>query len=186
MIDDKKIVELFFNRSEKAIIELDTKYGKLCKKLSYNILNNQQDTEECVNDAYLGVWNTIPPKRPDSLQAYICKIVRNLSLKQYYKNNAVKRGSIHEIAMQEIEAYLPAAITVEEEIAAKDLAHIIESFLDSLTVENRVVFMLRYAYSDSYADIAKRVGLSEKTVSVRLTRMRKQLKSYLNEREVYV
>lgn len=186
MIDDKKIVELFFTRSEIAITELDTKYGKLCQKLSYSILNNHQDTEECVNDAYLGVWNTIPPKRPDSLQAYICKIVRNLSLKQYYKNTAVKRGSIHEVAMQEIEAYLPSATTVEEEIAAKDLAHIIESFLDCLTVENRVVFMLRYAYSDTYADIAKCVGLSEKTVSVRLTRMRKQLKSYLNEREVYV
>lgn len=186
MIDDNKIVELFFNRSEKAIIELDTKYGKLCHKLSYNILNNQEDTEECVNDAYLGAWNTIPPQRPVSLQAYVCKIVRNLSLKRYYINNAVKRGSVHEVAMQEIEAYLPAATTVEEEIAAKDLADIIESFLDNLTAENRVIFMLRYAYSDAYADIAQKVGLSEKTVSVRLARIRKQLKAYLCEREVYV
>lgn len=85
MIDDERIIELFFARSEKAIAELDIKYGKLCHKLSHNILNNRQDAEECVNDAYLGAWNTIPPAKPIPLQAYVCKIVRNISLRLYYR-----------------------------------------------------------------------------------------------------
>ena len=85
MIEDEKIIELFFERSEQGIRELDIKYGKVCHKLSNNIVNNRQDAEECVNDAYLGAWNAIPPVRPNPLLTYICKIVRNISLKIYYK-----------------------------------------------------------------------------------------------------
>ena len=186
MVDDEKIIDLFFQRSEQAIRELDTKYGKACHALSYNIVNDKQDAEECVNDAYLGAWNTIPPTKPNSLQAYICKIVRNISLKLYYKKGAAKRSSAYEVAMQELEPYLSAPDTVEAEIEAKELAHIIESFLDTLTIENRVIFMLRYAYLDAYSDIASRVGLSEKNVSVRLTRMRQKMKQYLIERGVFL
>ena len=186
LASDEEILELFFARAESAITELNRKYGKLCHKLSYHILNNRQDTEECVNHAYLGVWNAIPPLRPHSLQAYICKIVRNLSLKRYYENHAAKRGGVYQAALQELEAYLPAPVTVEEEIAAKDLARYIEEFMAGLTGENRVIFMLRYAYADTYAEIARRVGLPVKTISVRLARMRKRLKTYLLEREVFV
>ena len=81
MIDDEKIIEMFFERSEQGIRELDIKYGKICHNLSYNIVNNRQDAEECVNDAYLGAWNAIPPVRPNPLLSYIVKIVRNISLK---------------------------------------------------------------------------------------------------------
>ena len=186
MVDDEKIIDLFFQRSEQAIRELDTKYGKACHTLSYNIVNDKQDAEECVNDAYLGAWNTIPPTKPNSLQAYICKIVRNISLKLYYRKGAAKRDSAYEVAMQELEPYLAAPDTVETEIETKELAKIIESFLDTLTVENRVIFMRRYAYLDTYSDIAARVGLSEKNVSVRLTRMRQKMKEYLIEREVFI
>ena len=84
MTDDEKIIELFFNRSEQAIRELDNRYGKICPNLSYNIVNNRQDAEECVNDAYLGTWNTIPPVKPNPLLAYVLKIVRNTSLKVYW------------------------------------------------------------------------------------------------------
>lgn len=108
MMEDIRIIELFFERDQQAIQELDTKYGKVCHKLSYNIVNNRYDAEECVNDAYLGAWNTIPPTKPQSLQAYICKIVRNISLKLLYRNEAAKRKSVCEVAMQEMEAYLPA------------------------------------------------------------------------------
>lgn len=118
---DTRIIELFFERDQQAIQELDTKYGKVCHKLSYNIVNNRYDAEECVNDAYLGAWNTIPPTKPQSLQAYICKIVRNISLKLLYRNEAAKRKSVCEVAMQEMEAYLPAQNTVEAEIEAKEL-----------------------------------------------------------------
>lgn len=184
MISDEKIIELFFARSEQAIRELDIKYGKVFHKLSYCIVNNEQDAEECVNDAYLGAWNAIPPARPDPLQAYICKIVRNLSLKLYYRKNAAKRGSVYEVAIEELENYLSVPNTVEAEIEAGELVHIIESFLDILTVENRVIFMRRYAYLDTYSDIAVRMGLSEKNVSVRLTRIRRKMKQYLMERGV--
>lgn len=183
-MEDEKIVALFFARSEQAIRELDTKYGRVCQKLSYNIVNNRQDAEECVNDAYFGAWNAIPPTKPEPLLAYICKIVRNTSLKLYYYKGAAKRNSVYEVAMQELEEYLSAPDTVETEIEAGELAGIIESFLETLTVENRVIFMRRYAYMDTYSDIAARVGLTEKTVSVRLTRMRKRMKQYLMEREV--
>lgn len=186
MEEGEKIIELFFERSEQAIRELDIKYGKVCHKLSYNIVNSRQDAEECVNDAYLGAWNAIPPTRPNPLLTYLCKIVRNISLKIYYRKEAAKRNSIYTIAMQEIETCLSDQKTVETEIEARELAHIIENFLDTLTVENRVIFMRRYWFSDNYKDIAKYVGLTEKNISVRLTRIRRKMKEYLMEREAFI
>lgn len=165
---------------------MDIKYGRVCHRLSFNILNSQRDAEECVNDAYLGAWNAIPPAKPNPLQAYICKIVRNISLNLYYRKEAAKRNSVYDVAIQELEAYLSAPSTVETEIEARELARIIENFLDTLTVENRVIFMRRYWFYDSYKDIAERVGLTEKIVSVRLTRTRQKMKKYLIEREVFV
>ena len=185
-MEDEKIIELFFERSERAIRELDNKYGKICNKLSYHILNDRQDAEECVNDAYLGAWNAIPPARPDPLLSYIVKIVRNTSLNAYWKKGAAKRSSIFTVAMQEMEDCIAAPQTVEDEVEAKELARIIEDFLDTLTAKERVIFMRRYAYADSYADIAKRAGISEKNVSVRLTLIRQKMKQYLIEREVFV
>jgi len=91
---DEKIIELFFERSEQAIKELDERYGRICQSVSYGILGNRQDAEECVNDAYLGVWNAIPPAKPNPLLTFVCKIVRNLSLKRYEQNTAIKRNSI--------------------------------------------------------------------------------------------
>ena len=184
MIDDIRIIELFFERSEQAIRELDVKYGKLCHQLAYNVLNSQLDAEECVNDAYLGAWNTIPPARPSPLRAYICKIVRTLSLKLYYKNEALKRNSAHDAALQELEPHLSAPDLVEREIESRELTREIERFLDTLSEENCLIFMRRYWFSDTHAEIAKRIGISEKNVSVRLTRIRKELKRYLMEREV--
>ena len=186
MIEDEKIIELFFVRSEQGIRELDIKYGKVFHKLSYNILNSRQDAEECVNDAYLGAWNAIPPAKPSPLLAFICKIVRNISLKIHYRKGAAKRNSTYTIAMEEIEACIADPNTVEAEIEARELARIMESFLDTLTVENRVIFMRRYWFSDSCKDIAEFVGLTEKNISVRLTRIRQKMKNYLAEREVFV
>ena len=186
MIEDEKIIEMFFGRSEQGIRELDIKYGKVFRKLSYNIVNSRQDAEECVNDAYLGAWNAIPPAKPDPLLAYICRIVRNISLNIYYRKEAAKRSSTYTIAMEEIEACAADPNTVEAEIEARELARIIESFLDTLTAPNRVIFMRRYWFSDSCKDIAEFVGLSEKNISVRLTRIRQKMKSYLAEREVFV
>ena len=185
-MEDAGIIELFFERSEQGIRELDIKYGKACRKLSYNIVNDRQDAEECVNDAYLGAWNAIPPVRPNPLLSYIVKIVRNISLKIYWRKEAAKRSGHYTIALEEIEGCIADQKTVEDEIEARELARIIEDFLDTLTVENRVIFMRRYWFSDSYKNIAELVGLSEKNISVRLTRIREKMKQYLIEREVFV
>lgn len=183
---DEKIIELFFERSEQAIKEVDIKYGRVCHNISYNILHDRMDAEECVNDTYLGAWNAIPPAQPNPLLTYICKIVRNISLKIYYRKEAAKRNSTYDVAMEELEAYLSSPNTVEAEVEAKELARIIESFLDTLSVENRVIFLRRYWFSDTYSDIAQRVGLTEKNVSVRLTRTRSKMREYLLERGVLV
>ena len=185
-MNDERIIELFFERSEQAIKELDKKYGRVCHTVSYNVLNNRQDAEECVNDAYLGTWNAIPPAKPNPLLAFVCKIVRNISLKRYEQNTAAKRNSYYDVAMEELEDCLASTTTIEEEIAERELTEIIESFLDSLSKESRVIFLRRYWFSDTYADIAKQVGFTEKNVSVRLTRIRKELREYLLEREVLV
>ena len=184
-MDDEKIIELFFARSELAVAELDTKYGGACRRLSYNILNDDRDAEECVNDAYLGTWNTIPPQRPNPLLSFVCRIVRNLSIKRYHANRAKKRSCEYEAAMSEIGDLAPGE-SAQDVLEARELARMIEQCLDGLTAENRVIFMRRYWFSDDYAAIAARVGLSEKNVSVRLVRLRRQLRDYLARREVYI
>ena len=186
MTEDEKIIELLFERSEQALRELDVKYGRVCRRLSLNIVNCPQDAEECVNDAYLGVWNAVPPARPSPLLTFLCKIVRNISLNAYWRNEAVKRGGHYKIAMEEIEACTAASNTVEAEVDAKELAHIIEEFLETLSAENRVIFMRRYWFSDNYGEIAERVGLTEKNVSVRLTRIRQKMREYLIKRGVFI
>lgn len=184
-MDDERIIALFFERSEQAIGELDSKYGALCHSCSYNIVNSRQDAEECVNDAYLGAWNAIPPARPAPLLPYVLKIVRNVSLKFYWRRQAAKRGGNYTVALEELEGCLADRNTVEGEMETRELARTIEAFLDTLSLENRVIFLRRYWFCDSYRDIAGRMGLSEKTVSVRLTRIRGKLKQYLTEREVF-
>lgn len=186
MLEDEAILEMFLRRSEEAIQELDNKYGKVCYKISYNIVNNRQDVEECMNDAYLGVWNTIPPKRPDSLLSYVCKIVRNLSLKMYYKKGAVKRSSHYTIAMEEIKDCIADWKTVEGEMETREFLHMIEDFLDTLTVENRVIFIRRYWFSNSCKEIGEHMGFTEKNISVRLTRIRRKMKEYLRQRGTWI
>ena len=185
-MDDEKIISLFFSRSEQAICELDTKYGSICRRVSCNILSDSRDAEECVNDAYLGTWNAIPPQRPNPLLAFVCKIVRRYSIMRYRQNTALKRNCPYETALSEIEETLASTASVEREIEAKELARIIEAFLDTLTERNRDIFIRRYWYMDSYAEIAKQSGLTEKNVSVCLTRIRKQLREYLISKEVLV
>lgn len=179
---DEEIIELFFERSEKALEELEAKYGKICLQTSYNILGNYSDAEECVNDSYLGVWNAIPPTRPDPLLTYVLKIVRNLSLNCYHKNAAKKRNSAYDLAVEELSDFLASPESVESIMESKELVAAIEGFLDSLKTRDRVVFIRRYWFYDSYEQIASRVGISAKNVSVKLTRLRRQLRVYLEER----
>lgn len=185
-MEDTQIIELFFARDQLAITELAAKYGGVCHKLACQILNNRLDAEECVNDAYLGTWNAIPPARPNPLLTFLCRIVRNLSIKRYHENAALKRNSSYDVALSEVERDVIAPDTVEGALDAEALARLIEGFLDSLTLVNRVIFMRRYWFADSYEDIARRVGLTEKNVSVRLTRLRRQLRQQLVREGVLV
>ena len=184
MTEDESIIGMFFARSEQALQETEKRYGKLCRSLALNILGDQRDAEECVNDALLGAWHAIPPARPASLQAYLCKIVRNTALNRRQHQSAAKRDSTHDLALQELEGCLTAPDDVGAAVEAKELAGIIGTFLDQLPQEDRVIFVRRYVFFDRYATIAKQVGMTEKNVSVRLIRIRKRLKEYLAEREV--
>lgn len=181
---DEEIIGLFFERSEEALKELSLKYGKICLQTSYNILGNHHDAEECVNDSYLGAWNSIPPVKPNPLLTYVLKIVRNISVNRYHQNHALKRNSSYDLAVDELSEILPSSDSVESISDANELTGIIEAFLDSLDRLNRVIFVRRYWFCDNYNQISKAVGISEKNVSVKLTRLRKQLKIYLEERGI--
>lgn len=178
-LDDRKIIELFFERSEQAIVELSNKYGSVCTKVAFNILNNKQDTEECVNDAYLGTWNTVPPQNPNPLLSYVCRIVRNLAIKRYHANTAAKRNSIYDVALDELENCFPSFASVEYEFSAMETARMIDAFLKTLDQKNRIMFVRRYWHSDSIDDLAKLFYTSNHNISVRLSRTREKLKKYL-------
>ena len=180
-MDDSQIIELFFERSEQAIIELSDKYGPVCRKIADNILNNRLDSEECVNDAYLGIWNTIPPQKPDPLLSYVCRIVRNLAIKKYHENTAQKRNSIYDVALDEIAECIPSDSCVEDEIVAKETEEMINCFLKTLDQQSRIMFVRRYWYADSIEELAILFRKSKHYISVRLSRIRKALKQYLKK-----
>ena len=185
-MDDSKIIELFFERSEQAIVELSKKYGNTCYKIAVNILKNDSDAEECVNDTYLGAWNTIPPQKPKPLLTYICRIARNISIKRYHQNTAKKRNSYYDVALDELEACLPSSIMVQDEVSASELTSLIDDFLGGLDKTNRIMFVRRYWFSDSISDIATRFNLSKHAVTVRLSRTRERLRQYLIKKGVTI
>ena len=179
MLEDSKIIELFFARAEQAIVALSEKYGAACRGIAKNILKNDLDAEECVNDTYLAAWNTIPPQRPEPLRAYMFRIVRNIAIAKYHGNTAKKRNSHYDVALEELERCLTAPTTVEQEIEEAELSRLLDRFLDALDQESRIMFVRRYWYSDSIQDIAARFHISSNNASVRLSRIRKKLKMYL-------
>lgn len=179
-MDDKQIIRLFFERSEQAITELSQKYGALCLQLADNILNDHQAAEECVNDAYLGAWNSIPPQTPDPLRAYICRIVRNHSLKKLRANTALKRGSQFEVSLSELEDCISGS-SLDEQLAVSELTAQINAFLSALPRDDRVMFVKRYWFSESLSEIADTFAITENNASVRLSRIRGKLHQHLKE-----
>lgn len=176
---DQQIVALFFERSEQAIVELSGKYGAAVRGIAMNILRNSQDAEECANDTYLKVWNCIPPKRPEHLGAYTCRIARNLSLNRYHAAIAQKRNSQYDAALDELEETVPALETVESQYDAKELSGYINRFLKELTYNDRYMFVRRYWFGESVGQIAENMGVKSHSVSVRLFRIRQRLQDYL-------
>ncbi len=185
-MQDSKIIDLFFERSEQAITELSLKYEKLCKKISMNILGNEEDSLECINDSYLGLWNTIPPNKPDNLKYYLCRIVRNNALKRFHSNTALKRNSFYDIALQELEECIPAENSIERELTSAEITRLIDSFLAIQKKENRIIFIRRYFFGDNIADISTRMRMSENNISVRLNRMRQALRNHLEKEGVEI
>ncbi len=176
---DTEIINLFFERSEQAIDELARKHGNAVARVARNILGNEQDTEECVNDTYLGAWNAIPPHRPRPLRTFVCKIARNLATMKYHSNTAEKRNSQYDLALDELEEYLADNSSVEDAYEAKELAEAINGFMATLNYSDRFIFTRRYWYSDPLQDIAKMAHSTTNSVIVRLFRIREKLRHYL-------
>lgn len=182
-MDDAEIIRLYWERNEQAIPATAQKYGTYCTSIARNILGSREDAEECVNDAYLNAWNSMPPHKPDSLSAFLGKIVRNLSFNQYRYNTADKRGGgAAAVVLDEIAELVSDTSSVEQEIDRKELVTAIDEFLDRLPADKSRIFICRYWYFDSIADIAVRFGMTENNVSVTLNRLRTKLKNYLSER----
>ena len=177
-MDDLSIIELYFARDEQAIKETDAKYGKLCHSIAYNILNNNEDSEECVNDTYIGVWNTIPPTRPNNFMAFVCRITRNLSLKRIEAMARQKRSQATIVSLDELAEVLPDE-SIADGISDEDIGKAISDFLRNEKEDVRNVFIRKYYFFDSIGDIAKRYGFTESKVKNMLYHTRNKLKEYL-------
>lgn len=181
-LDDKKIIELFNARSEQAITEVQGKYGGLCGKIAYNILNNYEDAEECVSTSYVKLWNAIPPKNPESLCGYLCRIVRNTALTAYQK---IKQRGFEE-QLGELSEVISDGYSVENSYDSSELGQHINDFLRGLNQKKRVVFVARYYYNMSISDISQSTSIGENTVKSILMRTRQELRTYLEERGISV
>lgn len=183
-MEDSNILELLYSRSEQAITALDASYGRSAKAVIRNITGSEDDTEECLNDAYLAVWNSVPPQHPEHLQAYLLGIARNVALDRYRFNHARMRSSRNTVALEELEQALPTALTVEDAVGEKELAEAINAFLGALPKKDRVLFVGRYYLGAPLSQLAACAGISNGAVSVRLFRLREQLKRYLKKEDL--
>ena len=183
-VEDSKIIDLFNERSEQAIVELSKKYGSLCKKIAVSIVQNEPDAEECVSDAYLKIWNCVPPTVPDPLVTYVCQIVKTVSINRYKKNMAAKRQGVSELAICELEEVLSGHKDLEDDVEARRIAREINTFLDTVDADTRVMFVKRYYFGESVSEIAKFFHKSAHSVTQRLARSREKLKKYLLEKEI--
>jgi len=182
-MDDQKIIQLYWDRNEQAIPATAQKYGSYCTAIAGNILGSPEDTEECVNDTYLHVWNAIPPHRPRLLSAFLGTITRNLALKRHRQNTAEKRGGGQAaLVLDELLGLVSDGNDVEQTLDRKELISAIDAFLARLSPLKRSIFVCRYWYFDSISQIAQRFGMTENHVSVTLTRLRRKLRQHLLER----
>lgn len=184
-MEDSRIVELFLARDENAIAQTQQKYKPLCLKISYNILGDREESEECVNDALLGAWNSIPPNRPRDLKAYICKIARNISLSRLKFNTRKKRRADFECSLDEISEIIPDE-RLRAEATDEELGKAIDEFLGTLSEDIRGVFLRKYWFFDSVSEIAERCGFSESKVNNILYRTRQKLRDYLKKEDIYL
>ena len=177
-MEDAQILKLLWCRAENAIHVLAKKFGPGLFRIAMNILNRREDADECVNDTYLAIWNTIPPKKPDPLSGFVYKTGRNIALNRLRHENAVRRCSAYDLSLDELAACL-AGEPLENQIDARLLGQAIDSFLDTVPKNDRILFLRRYWFGDSVKEIAASVFMTPNAVSVQLNRIRNKLKAYL-------
>lgn len=185
-LDDREIIDLFFERSEQAVSELDRRHGAAVRRTAANLLRDRQDAEECVNDAYLGVWNSIPPQNPEHLCAFVCRIARNLAVSRLRSDTAMKRNRAFDLVLDELADFIPSEMDVEAELEARELIERINRYLAALPYDDRFVFTRRYFYADSVKDIAASMRTKESRVSLRLFRLREKLRKTLQKEGLLV
>ena len=179
---DTDIIDLYWDRNEEAIVQTASKYGHYCYSISYNILQNEEDAEECVSDTYHSAWNVMPPQRPTHLAAFLGRITRNLSLNRFKQYNAQKRGGGQTVlTLSELEDCIPSGTVVEQVVEEKFLAQSISRFLYAQPERKRNVFIRRYWYLDTVDQIAKAYGLTRSNTASMLHRMRCELKVHLEK-----
>jgi RNA polymerase sigma-70 factor (ECF subfamily) len=184
-MDDEKIVDLYWQRSEDAIPETSAKYGSYCRIIAYNILSDFQDADECVNDTWLGAWNSMPTNRPSKLAPYLGKLTRWLSLTRLRDKNCLKRGGGEaSIALEELSECLDSVASPEKQVEQKMLAEAMHSFLAGLDEQQRNVFLARYWFMASVKEIAEKFGFGQSKVKSMLMRTRRELKIFLEEAEL--
>ncbi len=183
-MEDEKIVGMYWERDESAIEESDKKYGRYCHSIAYNILYSDEDSKECVNDTWLGAWNSIPPEKPTLLKSFLGRITRNIALNRIDYNNALKRGvPVCEITEEFSECMPEKRLSLEDEVALKGA---INGFLATLDTRTRIIFMRRYWYICTVSDIAESMGMSENHVSVILHRTRIKFREYLGKEGINI
>ena len=181
-MEDERIMELYYSRSENAIVETANKYGRYCHSIAYHILADAEDADEVVNDTYMGAWNSLPPHRPSVLSTYLGKITRRISINRWKERKAAKRGQGEiPLAMDELAEVMPSADTPEQAIAAEELTKSIDRFLSSLPEAERDVFVCRYWFLAPVAEISGKFGYSESKTKSMLFRIRNRLKVHLQE-----
>lgn len=179
---DEKIIKLYFDRDERAISVTKNKYGKYLYTIAYNILQTKEDSEESVNDTYLGAWSTIPPKKPNVLKTYLAKLTRNISIKKLSYNHAQKRGGTQStFALDELRCIVNSADSVEVKIERELLLEFIKRFISELPTDQRQIFVARYWYIYSVKDISRKLGFSESKVKTTLMRTRDKLSNELRK-----
>jgi len=184
-VEDKQIIELFCNRSENAIEKTEEKYGKFCFTIANNVLRSREDAEECVNDTWMKAWQSIPPTIPDCLRIFLGKITRNLSFDKYRANHSAKRGGGEiDLVLEELEEVVAGNSSVEKQLEEKMLVEAINTYLYKLPERECNVFIRRYFFAETTAQIAKRYDLKESNVLMILSRTRKKLQTYLIQEEL--
>lgn len=184
-MEDAKIIELFWERNEQAVQETDTAYGRKLFVLSNNILNNREDAEESVSDTYMATWKAIPPKRPQYFYAFLASICRNLSFNKLDWHLAAKRNAEVVALTQEMESCIPDS-RQDAQLGRRELRRVLEAFLEDLPRESRIIFLRRYLYVDTVAEIAARYGMTESKVKTQLHRTRMKLRKVLAEEGIAV